>query len=225
MQLGTAVSRTGLLPCLASLSRELPLQRSFVTSPGWRSNLEAWPHNTSRSNAFSLTRTWVWAPPRSLATTSGISVDVCSSGYLDVSVPRVAFDAVCVRAPMHGHGPVRVFPFGDLRLVSDICSLPQLIAASHVLHRLPMPRHPPCALDIFLHTNNRFAIHAKKIDLLRYATFKVPREDPAEPWKPDAARDGSDAKPCESQSRTRWRSSVAPCFPASHVEAVLRNAP
>ena len=163
MQLGTAVSRTGLLPCLASLSRELPLQRSFVTSPGWRSNLEAWPHNTSRSNAFSLTRTWVWAPPRSLATTSGISVDVCSSGYLDVSVPRVAFDAVCVRAPMHGHGPVRVFPFGDLRLVSDICSLPQLIAASHVLHRLPMPRHPPCALDIFLHTNNRFAIHAKKL--------------------------------------------------------------
>ena len=31
----------------------------------------------------------VWAGPRSLATTEGISVDFFSSGYLDVSVPRV----------------------------------------------------------------------------------------------------------------------------------------
>ena len=32
-----------------------------------------------------------WASPRSLATTRGISVDFCSSGYLDVSVPQVPF--------------------------------------------------------------------------------------------------------------------------------------
>ena len=31
----------------------------------------------------------VWAKPISLATTFGISVDLCSYGYLDVSVPRV----------------------------------------------------------------------------------------------------------------------------------------
>ena len=31
------------------------------------------------------------AGPRSLATTSGVSVDFLSSGYLDVSVPRVRF--------------------------------------------------------------------------------------------------------------------------------------
>ena len=31
----------------------------------------------------------VWPPPRSLATTSGISVDVFSSSYLDVSVQTV----------------------------------------------------------------------------------------------------------------------------------------
>ena len=31
------------------------------------------------------------AGPRSLATTSGVSIDVLSSGYLDVSVPRVRF--------------------------------------------------------------------------------------------------------------------------------------
>ena len=33
----------------------------------------------------------VWPLPLSLATTRGISVDFFSSGYLDVSVPRVPF--------------------------------------------------------------------------------------------------------------------------------------
>ena len=32
---------------------------------------------------------WVWPLPLSLATTSGISIDFSSSGYLDVSVPQV----------------------------------------------------------------------------------------------------------------------------------------
>ena len=32
----------------------------------------------------------VWAPPRSLATTCGITIVFSSSGYLDVSVPRVS---------------------------------------------------------------------------------------------------------------------------------------
>ncbi len=40
--------------------------------------------------------TMVWAVPRSLATTSGVSVDFLSSGYLDVSVPRV-----CSNTPMY----------------------------------------------------------------------------------------------------------------------------
>ena len=39
------------------------------------------PHNVN---------TMVWAIPRSLATTSGISIDFYSSGYLDVSVPLVS---------------------------------------------------------------------------------------------------------------------------------------
>ena len=38
---------------------------------------------------FQLSRIDDWPGPRSLATTNGVSVDVLSSGYLDVSVPRV----------------------------------------------------------------------------------------------------------------------------------------
>ena len=39
------------------------------------------------------------------------------------------------------------FPHSDICGSSDICSSPQLIAACHVLRRLPVPRHPPYALS------------------------------------------------------------------------------
>ena len=41
-----------------------------------------------------------WPGPRSLATTNGVSVDVLSSGYLDVSVPRVCFFILCIQIKM-----------------------------------------------------------------------------------------------------------------------------
>ena len=39
-----------------------------------------------------------------------------------------------------------VFPHSEISGSSLICSSPKLIAACHVLHRLLMPRHSPCAL-------------------------------------------------------------------------------
>ena len=39
------------------------------------------------------------------------------------------------------------FPHSEICGLSDICSCPQLIAACHVLLRLPVPRHPPYALS------------------------------------------------------------------------------
>ena len=38
------------------------------------------------------------------------------------------------------------FPHSEICGLTDICSFPQLIAACHVLLRLLVPRHPPCAL-------------------------------------------------------------------------------
>ena len=38
------------------------------------------------------------------------------------------------------------FPHSEICGSQDMCSLPQLIAACHVLLRLLVPRHPPCAL-------------------------------------------------------------------------------
>ena len=39
----------------------------------------------------------------------------------------------------------------EIRGSKVICTLPRLIAAYHVLHRLREPRHPPYALSYFLY--------------------------------------------------------------------------
>ena len=82
-------------------------------------------------------------PPRSLATTSGISVDVFSSPYLDVSVQAVPFVQLfdSLYDTLAGG-----FPHSEMSGSMLVCSSPNLIAAYHVLHRLLMPRHSPCAL-------------------------------------------------------------------------------
>ena len=88
--------------------------------------------------------------PRSLAATRGISFDFSSSGYLDVSVPPVARP----RRMCSGGGCQEVGPGGFSHSETPgskrVCRSPGTIAACRVLLRLPVPRHPPCALTIFL---------------------------------------------------------------------------
>ena len=90
-------------------------------------------------------RITVWALPRSLAATYGIDVSFFSSGYLDVSVPRVPFHTLWIGVWMHEVFSCG-FPHSDISGSRDICSSPKLFAAYHVFHRLLVPRHPPCAL-------------------------------------------------------------------------------
>ena len=73
----TNVTCTGLSPAMARLSRRFQLV-----------SLERWPS------------------PRSLATTSGVSVDVLSSGYLDVSVPRVCLCSPILFRDKYLHGDI-----------------------------------------------------------------------------------------------------------------------
>ena len=90
-------------------------------------------------------RILVWPLSISLAATLEIDVSFFSSGYLDVSVPRVPLHTLCV-----GVWITKVclvgFPHSDISGSLDICSSPKLFAAYHVFHRLLVPRHPPCAL-------------------------------------------------------------------------------
>jgi hypothetical protein len=56
----------------------------------------------------------VWASPRSLATTCGITIVFSSSGYLDVSVLRVSFLSDDISSIY------QVVPFGNLRINSYV---------------------------------------------------------------------------------------------------------
>ena len=122
---------------------ELPVRGCHPVSP-------AFPDRSSHSHRS--------AGPRSLATTNGVSIDFLSSGYLDVSVPRV-----CSKTPMYSglkylSYPIIDYPEGNNNRVSGglphseisgskpIPGSPELIAGYHVLHRLLLPRHPPNAL-------------------------------------------------------------------------------
>ena len=58
----------------------------------------------------------VWPPPRSLATTSGISVDVFSSPYLDVSVQAVPHNLLFYSQEVDRVLLCRVSPFGYPRI-------------------------------------------------------------------------------------------------------------
>ena len=71
----TSLSRTGLSPSTATLSSVF----RFVAHPMSRS------YNPDGAETPS-----VWATSRSLATTNEITIVFSSSGYLDVSVPRVS---------------------------------------------------------------------------------------------------------------------------------------
>ena len=88
----------------------------------------------------------VWALSLSLAATQEIDVSFSSSPYLDVSVQAVPFMQLCIYCMMTGVLPAG-FPHSDIGGSPDICSSPPLFAACHVLLRLLMPRHPPCALS------------------------------------------------------------------------------
>ncbi len=79
----------------------------------------------------------VWALPISLAATHGIDFSFFSSRYLDVSLPWVGHVCLCIQ-----HTLIR-----ESRDQYSFVSYPKLFADFHALHRLLMPRHPPCALS------------------------------------------------------------------------------
>ena len=60
----------------------------------------------------------VWPLPLSLATTKGISVDVFSSPYLDVSVQAVPPIHLWIQCMVTGHDSGRVSPFGYPRITA-----------------------------------------------------------------------------------------------------------
>ena len=125
----TLITRTGLSPSMADLSRSF---RFFV-------HTMSWSYNPSRAVTL-----LVWANPLSLATTHGITFVFFSCAYLDVSVQRVRPHNWVIHLQCTG------LPHSEIFGSIDVCSSPKLIAAYHVLPRLQEPRHPPYALILLI---------------------------------------------------------------------------
>ena len=92
-------------------SQAVPLPRGFVTAM-W---VVLQPRRRRSNRRFAL-------GPRSLATTRGISFDFSSSGYLDVSVPRVASGAPMCSARGGGVWPPPGSPIRRSTGQADMCS-------------------------------------------------------------------------------------------------------
>ena len=87
----------------------------------------------------------VWPVAISLAATLAIEFSFFSYCYLDVSVHSVPLHRLCIYLWIHEFSSCR-FPHSDIPGSMAICASPRLFAAYHVLLRLSVPRHSPCAL-------------------------------------------------------------------------------
>ena len=141
-------------PCSDRISRVPPYSRTFIriTCTGLS------PTSVTLSKVFHLSHKSHWPGPRSLATTYGVSFDVLSSGYLDVSVPRVS--------SLSGDLTVG-FPHSEILGSKLIRSSPRLIAAYYVLHRLHTPRHPLDALKTLDRSHYQCPQHWRHPTLLK----------------------------------------------------------
>lgn len=109
------LTHTGLSPSMAELSSSFRFTLHGMS----------WSYNPKHAVTC-----LVWANPRSLATTYGITFVFSSSAYLDVSVQRVrppigVMHLQCIGLPHSGIA-------GSTR----VCRSPALFAAYHALHRL-----------------------------------------------------------------------------------------
>ena len=120
-------SPTGLSPPLAALSSALRLDHQ--QPPKTLQDPPAPPRNPDGTTAAACHAPPVWAPPRSLAATGGITLVSFSSGYLDVSVPLVRL-AGAMYSPRDDRASPR--PGFPIRTSMDQCSL----AAPHGFSQL-----------------------------------------------------------------------------------------
>jgi hypothetical protein len=121
--------------------------------------------------------------------------------------PTLPPPALCVQAGAMGHYAPSGFPIRkspDLSLVADS---PGLIAGSYVLHRLLVPRHPPCALtnlattDVMLASTVQFSRYGRsrpRLTLPGVATGPVRGKAARRPFPQDPTACSARVSPTDS---------------------------
>ena len=153
-------SVTGLSPSTAGHPRPLHLTPWFITpAPAGRQKKNVPQHRTHN--------------PCRVSHAHGLAILRVRSPLLTESLTCFLFLRVlrCFTSPRSPPTPIHsalgdttsLVPGFPIRTSSDqrsVDSSPRLIAASYVLHRLPVPRHPPCALK-HLQTQNQLQKNLK----------------------------------------------------------------
>ena len=116
-------------PCSDRISRVPPYSRTVIISTGTGLS----PFTARLSIRFPFLLYGHWPSSRSLATTREVSVDVLSSGYLDVSVRRVRLLNLCIQFRITLQGWVS--PFRNPRIKACL----QLPVAYRSIPRLSSP--------------------------------------------------------------------------------------
>ena len=122
------------------------------------------------------------------------------------------------------HNSMPGFPIRRSWPQHSVISSTRLIADSHVLHQLLMPRHPPCALKHLRHTYTR---QYKKDARVHYA---VPKQQPPppspqpphknaghQPWLPEAEAKIHEANSLRTQQCTKNHSTTPNAFLPTHT--------
>ena len=156
-----------------------PFAYGAFTLSGWLSQYHSAriKHTLLQSSTPMARKSSVWPLAISLAATLAIEFSFSSCRYLDVSVhdvPSITLWIHVIVTELFSAG----FPHSDICGSQDMCSLPQLFAAYHVLLRLLVPRHPPYALLRLIIPVQRFSFSpsvqhfcAELVKLLRNLRF------------------------------------------------------
>ena len=141
------ISLTGLSPTMVSLSRTLQLSIEFLTLRQSRNSVQSRPStpNAQRSRAYTCTRFRLF-PLRSPLLGESLLLS------LPPGTKMVHFPGFTSRSLLYSEADVPTLlgtslQDSDIPGSQPVCGSPRLIAAYHVLPRLPSPRHPPCALS------------------------------------------------------------------------------
>ena len=130
-----------VVPCSDRVSRAPPYSRTLsgITHTGLS------PTMADFSKSFWLSKQGHWPGPRSLATTNGVSVDVLSSGYLDVSVRQVRLLNLCIQFKITLRWGFPIRKSTDQSLLSAPRSLSQsatsfIASQCQGIHEMPLRR-------------------------------------------------------------------------------------
>ncbi len=176
------------------LWREFPFTSTnaqLCNFPTRRQTDQVRPYNPCVTTTAVYHVTQVWALPFSLATTQGVEVSFLSSGYLDVSVPRLAFTRPILFRRGYSRITTSRFPHSEI---------PGSKVGQHLPRAYRSRPRPSSALSAKASTVCPYSLDRKELMCCRYGVFKVRAGR-----RPLSRKNQPRGRSLKTQQRTRYR--------------------